>query len=47
MYQMTKFGWYLVQKMYSKMHLGSCTNTYHDVKNLVKYMVKNTKTSVS
>ena len=35
------------QKWNLRRHLGSCTNTYHDIKNLVKYMVKNKKTSVS
>ena len=38
----------MVQKTYSKMHPVSCTNTHHDVTNLVKHrMVKNTKTWIS
>ena len=35
-------------KIYSKMHLVSCTNTHHDVTNLVNHgMIKNTKTWIS
>ena len=38
-------SWFLVQKIYSKMHLVSCTNTHRDVTDLVNHgMVKNTKT---
>ena len=34
----------VVQKIYSKMHPVSCTNTHHDVIDLVHYgMVKNAK----
>ena len=34
----------VVQKIYSKMHAVSSTNTHHDVKDLVNNeMVKNTK----
>ena len=37
----------MVQKIYSKMHLFSCTNT-HDVTDLINHeMVKNTKTWIS
>ena len=37
--------WFVVQKIYSKMHLVSCTNTHHDITDLVNHgMVKNTKT---
>ena len=42
-----KFGWLIScgLKDIHKMHPLSCTNTHHDVTNLVKYwMVKNTKT---
>ena len=40
--------WVVVQKIYSKMHPASCTNTYHDVTDLVNHrMVKNTKTWIS
>ena len=38
----------MVQKIYSKMHLISCTNTHRDVTDLVNHgMVKNTKTWIS
>ena len=38
----------MVQKIYSKMHPASSTNTHHDVTDLVKHgMVKNTKTWIS
>ena len=38
----------VVQKIYSKMHPVSCTNTHHDVTDLVNLgMVKNTKTWIS
>ena len=38
----------MVQKIYSKMHLVSCTNTHRDVTYLVNHgMVKNTKTCIS
>ena len=38
----------MVQKIYSKMHLVSCTNTHRDVTDLVNHeMVKNTKTWIS
>ena len=38
-------SWYVVQKIYSKMHLVWCTNTHRDVTDLVNHwMVKNTKT---
>ena len=41
-------SWVVVQKIYSKMHLVSCTNTHHDVTDLVNHgMVKNTKTWIS
>ena len=40
--------WVLAQKIYSKMYLVSCTNTHHDVTDLVNYeIVKNTKTWIS
>ena len=41
--------WYLwICKIYSKMHLISCTNTHRDVTDLVNHgMVKNTKTWIS
>ena len=40
--------WDVVQKMCSKMHLVSCTNTHRDVTDLVNHgMVKNTKTWIS
>ena len=35
----------MVQKIYSKMYLVSCTDTHHDVTDSVNYgMVENTKT---
>ena len=38
----------MVQKIYLKMHSVSCTNTYHDVTDLVNYgKVKNTKPWIS
>ena len=38
-------SWVLVQKIYSEMHTVSCTNTDHDVTDLVNHwMVKNMKT---
>ena len=38
----------MVQKIYSKVHLVSCTNTHRDVTDLANYeMVKNTKTWIS
>ena len=38
----------MIQKIYSKMHLVSCTNTHRDVTDLVNHgMVKNTKTWIS
>ena len=41
-------SWVVVQKIYSKMHLVSCTNTHCDVTDLVNHgMVKNTKTWIS
>ena len=41
-------SWFVVQKIYSKMHLVSCTNTHCDVTDLVNHgMVKNTKAWVS
>ena len=41
-------SWVLVQKIYSKMNLVSCTNTHCDVIDLVNHgKVKNTKTWVS
>ena len=39
--------WLVVQKIYSEMHLVSCTNTHHDVADLVNHKVKNTKTWIS
>ena len=40
--------WVVVQKIYSKMYFISCTNTHHDVTDLVNHwMVKNTKTWIS
>ena len=40
--------WFVVQKIYSKVHLVSCTNTHRDVTDLVNHeMVKNTKTWIS
>ena len=41
-------SWFGVQKMYSKMHLISGTNTHHDITDLVNHgIVKNTKTWIS
>ena len=41
-------SWVVVQKIYSKMHLVSCTDTHRDVTDLVNHeMVKNTKTWIS
>ena len=41
-------SWFVVQKIYSKIHLISCTNTHHDINDLVNHgMVKNTKTWIS
>ena len=41
-------SWFVVQKIYSKMHHVSCTNTHPDVTDLVNHeMVKNTKTWIS
>ena len=41
-------SWFVVEKIYSKMHLISCTNTHCDVTNLVNHgMVKNTKIWIS
>ena len=41
-------SWIVVQKIYSKMYLVSCTNTHRDVTDLVNHgMVKNTKTWIS
>ena len=41
-------SWVVVQKIYSKMHLVSCTNTHCDVTDLVNHeMVKNAKTWIS
>ena len=41
-------SWFVVQKIYSKMHLLSCTNTHCDVTDLVNHrMVKNIKTWIS
>ena len=38
----------MVQKICSKMHSVSCTNTHYDIKDLVNHgMVKNTKTWIS
>ena len=38
----------MVQKIYSKMCLVSCTNTHHDITDLVNHrMAKNTKTWIS
>ena len=40
--------WAMIQKIYSKMHTVSCTNTHHDVTDLVNHgMVKNTKNWIS
>ena len=41
-------SWVVVQKIYSKMYLVSCTNTHRDVTDSVNHaMVKNTKTWIS
>ena len=41
-------SWVVVQTIYSKMHLVSCTNTHGDVTDLLNHgMVKNTKTWIS
>ena len=41
-------SWNVVQKIYSKIHLVSCTNTHRDVTDLVNHgKVKNTKTWIS
>ena len=41
-------SWVVVQKIYSKMYLVSCTNTHRDVAYLVNHgMIKNTKTWMS
>ena len=41
-------SWVVVQKICAKMHLASCTNTRHNVTDLVNNgMVKNTKTSIT
>ena len=41
-------SWVVVQKIYSKMHLVSCTNTHCDITDLVNDgIVKNTKTWIS
>ena len=41
-------SWVVVQKIYSKMYLVSCTNTHRDVTDLVNHgMVKNAKTWIS
>ena len=41
-------SWVVVQKICAKMHLASCTNTRHNVTDLVNNgMVKNTKTSTT
>ena len=38
----------VVQKIYSKMHPVTYTNTHHDITDLVNYgMVENTKTWIS
>ena len=40
--------WVVIQKICSKMHPVSCTNTHHDVTDLVNHeIVKNTKTWIS
>ena len=40
--------WVVVQKIYSKLHTVTCTNTHHEVTDLVNLgMVKNTKTWLS
>ena len=41
-------SWVAAQKIYSKMHLVSCTNTHRDVTDSLNHgMVKNTKTWIS
>ena len=41
-------SWVVVQKIYLKVHLVSCTNTHCDVTDLINHgMVKNTKTWIS
>ena len=41
-------SWVVVQKIYSKMHLASCTNNHRDVTDLVNHgMFKDTKTWIS
>ena len=41
-------SWFVVQKIYSKMHLVSCTNTHRDVTDSVNHgMIENTKTWIS
>ena len=41
-------SWFVVQNIYSKMHLVSCTNTHCDTTYLVNHgMVRNTKTWMS
>ena len=41
-------SWVVLQKIYSKMYLASCSNTYHDVTDSVNHgMVKNTKHWIS
>ena len=41
-------SWVVVQKIYSKMYLVSCTNTHHDITDSVNHgMVQNTKIWVS
>ena len=40
--------WVVVQKLYPKTHLVSCTSTHHDVTDLVNHgKVKNTKTWIT
>ena len=37
--------WVVIQKIYSEMHLVSCTNTHHDITDLLNHgRVKNAKT---
>ena len=44
----TKSPEFLIQKVYSKIHPVLCTNSHHDVTDLVNHgMVKNTKTWIS
>ena len=41
-------SWVVVQKIHSKMHLVSCTNTHRDITDLVNHgMVKNTEAWIS